>query len=297
MGKILKINADAKINLGLDVLGRREDGYHDVRMIMQALDYGDTITLEKRPGHDITLECDHPEISGGDDNLALKAARQFEKEFNSRFSDEFKGWDFGMHIRLRKRIPLSAGLGGGSADAAAVIKGMNALFETGLSKEALMNIGATVGSDVPFCIMGRTALAEGRGEKLTPIPDFPRCYVLVVKPDISISTGEAYDSLDSIKDLFHPDIDALEAGIMKREAPGSLVRYMGNTFEKPVTEKYPVIGEIKDKMERAGALKAMMSGSGPSVFGLFEDEGKMRDAKDEAETSFRNAVIFDTVTH
>ena len=297
MGKIIKVNADAKINLGLDVMDRREDGYHNVRLIMQTLDYGDTITLEKRPGHDITLECDHPEIPSGDDNLALKAARQFEKEYNSRFSDEFKGWDFGMHIRLRKRIPVSAGLGGGSADAAAVIKGMNALFETGLSKEALMNIGAAVGSDVPFCILGRTALAEGRGEKLTPVPDFPHCYVLVVKPDISISTAEAYDSIDGIEDLFHPDIDALESSIMKKEDPDKIVMHMGNSFEKPMSEKYPVIGEIKEVLDRNGALKAMMSGSGPSVFGIFNDEDKLRNAKEEAETMFKDAYIFDTSTH
>lgn len=296
MGKIIKVNADAKINLGLDVLGRREDGYHEVRMIMQTLDYGDTITLEKRPGHDITLECDHPDIAV-EDNLALKAARQFQNDYNSRFSDEFKGWDFGMHMRLRKRIPVSAGLGGGSADAAAVIKGMNALFETGLSKEALMSIAAKVGSDVPFCIIGRTALAEGRGEKLTTIPDFPRSYVLVVKPDINISTREAYDSLDSVDSLFHPDIDALESSIIKKESLDKTVLHMGNSFEGPVSEKYPVIWDIKAVMEKNGALKAMMSGSGPSVFGIFDDEDMVRDAKYEAENKFKDALIFDTVTH
>ena len=240
MGKILKINADAKINLGLDVLGRRDDGYHDVRMIMQTLDYGDTVTLEKKPGHGFTIECDDPQVSDGDDNLAIKAAKQFEKEYNSRFSDEFKGWDFGMHIRLRKRIPSSAGLGGGSADAAAVIKGMNALFETGLGKEALMNIGAAVGSDVPFCIAGRTALAEGRGEKLTPVPDFPRSYVLVVKPDIKISTGEAYDALDSYESLEHPDIDALEKSRAGKQDLSVIAGFMGNTFEKPAVESIPL---------------------------------------------------------
>ncbi len=297
MGKILKVNADAKINIGLNVLGRREDGYHDVRMIMQTLDYGDTLTLEKRPGRGITLECDDPDISEGDDNLAVAAAKQFEKEFNSRFSDEFKGWDFGMHIRLRKRIPVSAGLAGGSADAAAVIKGMNTLFETGLGKEALMRIGASVGSDVPFCIMGRTALAEGRGEKLLQIPDFTRCYVLVVKPEISISTGEAYDSLDSIEGLEHPDIDSLEKCIAEKKDLKEIVSYMGNTFEAPMIKKYPVIGAIKSTMEELGALKAMMTGSGPTVFGLFDDEDALRTAKDTAEQKYRGSYIFDTVTH
>jgi len=297
MGKILKINADAKINLGLDVLGRRDDGYHDVRMIMQTLDYGDTVTLEKKPGHGFTLECDDPALTDADNNLAIKAAKQFEKEFNSRFSDEFKGWDFGMHIRIRKRIPVSAGLGGGSADAAAVIKGMNALFETGLGKEALMNIGAAVGSDVPFCITGRTALAEGRGEKLTPVPDFPKSYVLVVKPDIIISTGEAYDSLDSAGLLEHPDIDALEKSIAEKQELSVITGLMGNTFEKPAIERYPVIGEIKKTLEESGALKAMMSGSGPSVFAIFDDEDKLLEAKDLAEAKFKDAYCFDTVTH
>ncbi len=297
MGKIFKINANAKINLGLDVIGRREDGYHDVRMIMQTLDYGDTVTLEKKPGLGITLECDDPRISDGDGNLAMKAAKQFEKEYNSRFSDEFKGWDFGMHIRLRKRIPLNAGLGGGSADAAAVIKGMNTLFDTGLGRESLMNIGAAVGSDVPFCIIGRTALAEGRGEELTPVPDFPRCHVLVVKPDINISTGEAYESLDGMDDLEHPDIDALEDSIVKKKEIREIVSFMGNTFEKPMISRYPVIGEIKKSMEDSGALKAMMTGSGPSVFGIFEDEDIMRDAKDAAGKKFDGAYIFETTTH
>lgn len=297
MGKMIKINADAKINLGLDVLDRRDDGYHNVRMIMQTLDYGDTITLEKKPGHGITLECDDPSVSDGEDNLALVAAKAFEKEYNSRFSDEFKGWDFGMHIRLRKRIPVSAGLGGGSADAAAVIKGMNALFETGLSKEALMNIGATVGSDVPFCIVGRTALAEGRGEKLTPIPDFPKAYILVVKPNIRISTQEAYQALDSIEELEHPDIDALEQSIAKKYDIGRITALMGNTFEKPAVVKYPIIGDIKQLMDENGALKAMMSGSGPSVFGIFDDEESLFSAKEAAEEKFKDAYIFETMTH
>lgn len=297
MGKILKINADAKINLGLDVLGKREDGYHDVRMIMQTLDYGDTITLEKKTGLGITMECDDPDITSGDDNLAMKAAKQFEKEYNSLFSDEFKGWDFGMHIRLRKRIPVSAGLGGGSADAAAVIRGMNSLFDTGLGKESLIKIGAAVGSDVPFCVMGRTARATGRGEELVQLSDFPDCFVLVVKPDIIVSTAEAYNSLDDIDDLIHPDIDMLEDSIMKKKDIREIVTYMGNTFEKPMIEKYPVIGNIKKMMEESGALKAMMTGSGPSVFGIFEEEDAMREAKYEAEKRFDDSFIFETTTH
>lgn len=297
MGRIIKVNADAKINLGLDVTGRREDGYHEVRMIMQTLDYGDTVTLEKKPGLGITLECDDPRIPDGDENLAVKAAKQFEKKYNSCFSDEFKGWDFGMHIRLRKRIPVSAGLGGGSADAAAVIRGMNSLFDTGLGKDSLIDIGAEVGSDVPFCIIGKTALATGRGETLTPIPDFPHCFVLVVKPDLCISTGEAYDSLDDMDNLEHPDIDMLEKSIVSRKNIREIVTYMGNTFEKPMIIKHPVIGEIKSCMEEYGALKAMMTGSGPSVFGIFEEEDKMRDARDKAEERFKDSFIFETTTH
>ena len=292
---MIKIDADAKINLGLDILGKRDDGYHDVYMIMQALEYGDTVVLEKRPGGGVTFETNDPDIPTDDTNLAVRAANEFSSEFNSEFSDEFASWDFGVHIKLKKRIPSKAGLGGGSADAAAVIKGMNLLFNTGLSRETLMKIGARVGSDVPFCIIGKTALAKGRGEHITPLHDLPQCKVLIVKPaDVEISTKEAYDSMDGANDIEHPDIDGLAAALRQREPLDKICALFGNSFEKVMTERYPVIGEIKDCLEKEGAVKAMMSGSGPAVFGVFEDEDTFAQAQTAVKSAFPGAVVIAT---
>ncbi len=291
---MIKIDADAKINLGLDVMGKRDDGYHDVYMVMQSLDYGDTVTLEKRPGGGITFETDDPDIPTDDTNLAVRAAKEFSNEFNSEFSDEFAAWDFGVHIKLKKRIPSRAGLGGGSADAAAVIKGMNLLFETRLSRETLMKIGARVGSDVPFCIIGKTGLAKGRGEHISPLHDLPECKVMIVKPDIEVSTKEAYASIDDAKDVDHPDIDALADALRQRKSLKEICALFGNSFEKMMIKRYPVIAEIKDSLEKEGAIRAMMSGSGPSVFGIFEDDDTFSHAEAVLRQAFPEAVIIAT---
>ncbi len=293
----ISVEAYAKINIGLDVLDKRDDGYHDVRMVMQTIDVCDTITLSKREDGNITVECDTDKIPVGEENLAYKAADEFKKEFNSEFSDEFDEWDFGVDIVIKKRIPVSAGLGGGSADAAAVLKAMNILFNTGLSRDRLMQIGSRVGSDVPYCIFGWTALAGGRGEKIKPLLGFPKTHLVIVKPlDLGISTAKAYGRLDEIENLYHPDIAALVDSLHEAAPLSEIAKHMGNTFEDVMVEEHPVIGEIKNTLEENGAVKAMMSGSGPSVYGLFKDEESAKKCADAVSSIYENAEVFLTKT-
>lgn len=258
----LNLKALAKINLGLDVLRRREDGYHEVRMVMQTIHLYDRIQLKRLSEKEIKVETNLYYLPVNENNLVYKAAKLLMDEFQIAE---------GVHIGLKKHIPVAAGMAGGSSDAAAVLYGMNRMFGLGLSLQELMERGVKIGADVPYCLMRGTALAEGIGEKLTPLPPVPKCPVLIAKPPINVSTKFVYENLKLDENTVHPDIDAIlgaiEDGNLKEMAAN-----MGNVLESVTCVQYPEIGQLKEIMMDHGALNAMMSGSGPTVFGLFEDE-------------------------
>lgn len=258
----IRLKALAKINLGLDVLRRREDGYHEVRMIMQTLRMYDRITLRKMKEPGIQLKTNLFYVPENENNLAYRAAKIL--------SDEFE-LEQGVFIDLQKFIPVAAGMAGGSSDAAAVLYGMNRMFRLKLSKRQLMERGVAIGADVPYCIMRGTVLAEGIGEELTPLPPMPACKVLVAKPPVSVSTKFVYEHLELDKVDRHPQIDCIMDGLREGDLH-KVAANMGNILENVTVPHYPVIAEIREEMMRLGALNAMMSGSGPTVFGLFEDE-------------------------
>ncbi|MCR5097654.1 MAG: 4-(cytidine 5'-diphospho)-2-C-methyl-D-erythritol kinase [Lachnospiraceae bacterium] len=259
---MIELRAYCKINLGLDVTGRRDDGYHLVRMIMQSVGIYDVVCLEKRVDDRIAFTCTDKSLSG-DDNLCVKAARLLR---------EAAGIDAGVDIHLIKNNPVAAGMAGGSTDAAAVLRGMDELFGLGLDRQQLIDIGVRVGADVPFCIDGGTALCEGIGEVLTPIKmGEPRPTLLIAKPDVAVSTAGIYTRLDAIGEFGHPDIDGLQAAIEAGDWRGAGQR-LGNVLELVTTADVPQIHEIKYMMLEGGAYGALMTGSGPTVFGLFENE-------------------------
>lgn len=277
----MRLRALAKINLGLDILRKREDGYHEVRMIMQTIQMYDVLDIRKSRSPGISLTTNLPYIPTDDRNLVYRAAKMLMDEFQV---------EEGLSIRLDKFIPVAAGMAGGSSDAAAAFVGVNRLFGLGLSEQELMERGVKVGADVPYCIMRGTALAEGIGEKLTLIPQVPKCYVLVGKPGVNVSTKLAYENLNLKSIQNHPDIDGMIEDIRR----GDLLKMtakMGNVFEPGIIAKYPVIQEIKDLMEAGGALRALMSGSGPTVFGIFDDADKM----EAAAAVLRNSKLAKTV--
>ena len=257
--KEISVKALAKVNLGLDVVRKRPDGYHEVRMIMQTVGLHDRIDLYVTQEPGIKIETNLFYLPDNEQNLAHKAARLLMEEFGIRQ---------GLSIHLRKFIPVSAGMAGGSTDAAAVLYGMNRIFDLGLSKEDLMTRGVKLGADVPYCIMRGTALAEGIGEKLSALPPMVKCPVLIAKPQIGVSTKFVYENLKLDKDTVHPDIDGL-IGAIRAKNLEQIAGHMGNVLETVTIPNYPVIAEIKDHMMEHGAVHAMMSGSGPTVFGLF----------------------------
>lgn len=257
----LELKALAKINLGLDVLGRRENGYHDVRMVMQTIHLYDDVILEKTKEPGIHLETNLSYLPVDENNIAYKAAKLLRDEF---------GITEGIRIRLKKFIPVAAGMAGGSTNAAAVLFGMNRMYGLRLTEQQLKDRGVKLGADVPYCIMRGTVLAEGIGEILTPLPPMPKCYVLIAKPGISVSTKIVYEKFDALKDVEHPDIDRLMLGLENGKL-AEVASSMGNVLEGVTIGLYPVIENIKQVMIQEGALNAMMSGSGPTVFGIFED--------------------------
>lgn len=264
----MELRALGKINLGLDVLGRRENGYHDVRMVMQTVYLYDLITLEKKEEPGIELATNLSFLPANENNLAYRAAKLLMDEFH------IPG---GLRIELEKHIPVAAGMAGGSSNAAAVLYGMNRLFSLGLTEKELMERGVTLGADVPYCILRGTVLAEGIGEILTPLPPMPRCQILLAKPPINVSTKMVYEKVDSCQIGEHPDIDGLINGLKEQDLE-KVASSMGNVLEKVTIEEYPVIDEIKQVMKENGALNAMMSGSGPTVFGIYADRAKARAA-------------------
>lgn len=261
-----KQRAYAKINLALDVTRRRPDGYHEVRMIMQTIGLYDVITLEKQ-AEGIALELktqtgQRSWLPADEGNIAYKAARLMIEKHNIKS---------GVRIILEKNIPISAGMAGGSTDAAAVLRGMNALFALGETREELEQTAVKIGADVPFCIEGGTRLSEGIGEILTPLKPVPDMVLLIAKPDISVSTKYVYQNLSLEKLEKHPDVDGMVKAIEEGNLEGILER-MENVLESVTIRKFPVIDRIKETMRESGAQNALMSGSGPTVFGIYKDK-------------------------
>lgn len=267
----ISLKALAKINLGLDVVRRREDGYHEVRMIMQTIHLYDRLKITKTKTPGIEIHSNLPFLPVNENNLVYKAGQLLMNEF---------GVKEGVRVDLLKRIPVAAGMAGGSSDAAAMLYGINQLFDLGLSRKQLMERGVSIGADVPYCLMRGTALAEGIGEKLKQLPPMVKCPVLIAKPQISVSTKFVYQNLKLDGTTVHPDIDALIRDIKKKDLC-AVTADMGNVLETVTIPNYPVIAEIKKQMIHSGALGAMMSGSGPTVFGLFENERQARKAYEE----------------
>ena len=253
--------AYAKINLGLDVIGVLENGYHEVKMVMQTVGIHDVLTLQKIPTG-IVVTTDNGELPTDENNLIYKSAKLMIEKYDIQE---------GVRIHLDKNIPIAAGMAGGSTDAAATFIGMNELFELGATEAELRQLGVKVGADVPYCIMGGTALAEGIGEKLTRLPSPPDCYLLIAKPDINVSTKYVYEHLDAEGVEKHPDIDGMIEALQQENLDGVIAR-LGNVLESVTVKKYPIIEEIKQNMLENGAEGSLMSGSGPTVFGIFRDK-------------------------
>lgn len=258
---VIHVRAHAKINLGLDVIRKREDGYHEVKMIMQTIGLYDKLAIHKTNLPSIKIKTNLHYLPVDTNNLIYKAAALMMEKYQL---------SQGVYINLEKRIPVSAGLAGGSTDAAATLYGMNRLFHLNLTKKELMELGISLGADVPYCVLQGTALSEGIGEILTPLPPFPDCHVLIVKPAINVSTKYVYENLKLNDTTIHPDIDGIIEGIKTNDLHGAC-RLFGNVLESVTVTEYPVISDIKDKMLSLGAVTALMSGSGPTVFGLFDD--------------------------
>lgn len=263
----LKIKAYAKINLGLDVIGRLENGYHEVRMIMQTVGIYDELSFQKQD-EGIVISTDAGELPTNQDNLIYKAAKLMFDTY------QVQG---GVRIHLQKNIPIAAGMAGGSTDAAATMKGIRELYGLECSEQELKELGVKIGADVPYCIMGGTALAEGIGEKLKALPKAPACFLLVAKPDINVSTKYVYEHLDAEGVDVHPDIDGMIKAIENGDLQ-SVVNRLGNVLENVTVKAHPIITTIKERMMELGAEGSLMSGSGPTVFGIFTEEHKAREA-------------------
>lgn len=282
----IRLKAMAKINLGLDVVRRREDGYHEVRMIMQNVYLYDNIFMKKIGDDEIKVSTNLHFLPTNENNLVYKAAKLLKDEFDLKS---------GVFIELNKHIPVAAGMAGGSSDAAAVLYGMNKLFSLHLSEQELMKRGVKIGADVPYCIMRGTALSEGIGEILTALPPMPRCPILIAKPAISVSTKYVYENLHANELQRHPDIDGIVAAIKAEDIHGVALR-LENVLETVTEKEYPVITQLKDFMKAHGALNAIMSGSGPTVFGIYDQEETAQAAYRELKSAGLAKQVFLTET-
>lgn len=257
----IMLKAYAKINIGLDVLGKREDGYHEVRMIMQTIRLYDKLNMKKLNKDEIVIKTNLAYLPTNENNLVYRAIQMLKDEFNIKQ---------GVYVELQKHIPVAAGLAGGSSDAAAALIGMNRLFQLKLTTTDLMQRAVKLGADIPYCILGGTALSEGIGEVLTPLAPMPNAYILIAKPPINVSTKYVYENLILDEKTNHPDIDGIMEAINSKDLCGVTNR-LSNVLESVTIDRYPVIQEIKDTMIEFGAMNALMSGSGPTVFGVFDD--------------------------
>lgn len=283
----MEVKANAKLNLTLDVLGKRPDGYHDLSMIMQSIDLCDTLDLEKNSSGTLSLSTNLNFLPDGDKNLGAIAARKFWAALGREES--------GLEIKISKRIPVCAGMAGGSTDAAAVLCALNQMEGEPFTLKELAKIGEQVGSDVPYCVLGCTALAEGRGEILTELPALPDCWVVVSKPDFPISTPELFGHIDHVKLRCRPDtrgaIEALKAGDL-----AGVARRMYNVFEDALPERQHIrVADIKNVLIQCGALGANMSGSGPTAFGLFDEKWKAEEACALLKRNVKDTFLAHTV--
>lgn len=260
--------AYGKINLGLDALSKRPDGYHELKMVMQTVGIYDVLTFQKNEGS-IRISTDHKELPEDKGNLIYQAAELIRETY---------GISEGVTITLQKNIPIAAGMAGGSSDAAAVFHGMNELFGLSMSLDDMKKLGVRIGADVPYCIMGGSALSEGIGEILTPLPAPPKAHLLIAKPDINVSTGFVFKNLQVDALPFHPDIDGMVRSLKEGDLRGITDR-MGNVLETVTMKTYPVIGRIKEEMIKQGAENALMSGSGPTVFGVYREKEMAKNAE------------------
>lgn len=283
----MKLRALAKINLGLDVVRKREDGYHEVRMIMQTIKMYDRLELTVRETPGIRIKTNLSYIPTDENNLVYKAAKLLMDEFQIKK---------GLNIRLEKFIPVAAGMAGGSSDAAATMVGVNRLFRLGLTQEELMKRAVKIGADVPYCIMRGTALAEGIGEMLSPLPPMPDCHILIAKPPVGVSTKFVYGNLRANELEQHPDIDGMIQALEDKSIAG-ICEKMENVLETVTVPEYPVIDEIKQLMLECGADGALMSGSGPTVFGIFTDKKSAKLAKEKVVESGLAKQIFLTTPY
>ncbi len=281
---VLTEPAWAKLNLSLDVLGRREDGFHDLKMVMQSVSLCDRVTLTLREtGEGMTLSTNLGFLPSDGKNIAAIAAHAFAARTGMDISR--------LDIHIEKHIPVCAGTAGGSSDGAAVLRGLNRMFDTGLSLEELAVLGEQVGSDVPYCVLGCTALAEGRGERLTVLPALPECYIVLCKPGFSVSTPELFRAIDGVKIRCRPDTAGLMDALERQDLHGVAMR-MFNVFEQALPPKrQAVIQEIKNVLIQHGALGACMSGSGPTVFGIFRTEADANSAAAELGEGWRDTFV------
>lgn len=262
MKEPLELKAYAKVNIGLDVVRKREDGYHEVCMVMQTVQLYDRLIFHILDDDIIRIKTDLETLPVNEDNLVYKAVKLLKDTYQIKK---------GMEIELYKNIPVAAGMAGGSADCAAALVGTSRLFGLNLQKEKLMELGVKLGADVPYCVMRGTALSEGIGEILTPLPPFPMCYILIAKPPISVSTKFVYEHLDAKEVIKHPDIVGIVKAIENGDLP-EITNRMENVLETVTIPEYPIIEDIKQCMKEQGAMNALMSGSGPTVFGIFENK-------------------------
>ena len=268
MDHSIVLKSYGKINLGLDVLRRREDGYHEVRMIMQTVGLYDVLTMKKRKDDKIEMTCNLSFLPTDERNLIYKAVKLIKDKYHIKD---------GVEINLSKRIPVAAGMAGGISNCAAALKGMNQLFDLGLSIDELCEIGVTLGADVPYCIWGGTALSEGIGEKLSRVDAMPDCYILIAKPGISVSTAFVCKNLDLPALSKHPDIDGMLECLKEKDLTGICDR-LENVLETVTIKEYPIIEKVKKHLMDQGAKGALMSGSGPTIFAIFEDKKTADDA-------------------
>lgn len=280
----ISLKAYAKINLALDVTGKRTNGYHDVSMVMQQIDLHDTVTLKKRPSG-ISLESESEFLPKDKTNIAWRAAEAVAGHVNK---------ELGVHIIIEKRIPVAAGLAGGSTDAAAVIRGLNKMYGLGLSLKEMMEIGVTIGADVPFCIMGGTALAEGIGEQLTPIETGKPLWMVLAKPSVGVSTKKIYEALNFEAIENHPETELMISAVKSGDMSEISV-LLGNVLEPVTLSLYPSVGVLKSKMKEYGACGVLMSGSGPSVFGLFKTYEKACTAAKRLSRSYKQTFVTKTI--
>lgn len=289
MNNSITVKAYGKINLSLDVTGRRDDGYHLVRMIMQTVDIYDTVTITADPTAaeaegGIAIRTDSGHIPGGPDNLVWRAADVMKREF--AITDP-------LTIDLVKRIPIAAGMAGGSSDAAAVFRGIRDMYHLDVTDTRLQELALPLGADIPYCITGGTQLSEGIGEILTPLPTPPACTLLVVKPDLYVSTGWVYNAFDSIpaEDVIHPDVDAMIAANARGDLQG-ICSTLGNVLEQKTGAEYPIIGELEQFFRDHGCDGTLMTGSGPTVFAIYSDNETAATAYTALHSTYPNYQMF-----